>query len=291
MSKKKKISKILICSLSVISIIAMLTLSAFAAAPSGFTDSGESDSLTDSDWRIYVYADSVSFNGTTYNRNSNVNYFTIRYDTITGGSTSLTATSSSIIIFDCSSNVNNVVWENLDNGAVRNYSINNNEYFTINTSSITFHIGINAPSPEPLEKTFAIQFYNNDTYYSSIKVSGMSNDETTFSSISSIKYGNTEVYSNGSWVSGYSSTIQYTSETPPDITTLNSDLGGIVTFSTQYREPNFWDGVMAAVSSLMTNIGTTANAIVQNEYLSIFCLVLPLLSLAVGLLVRMKNNG
>lgn len=272
MSKKKKISKILICSLSVISIIAMLSLSAFAATY------GNSDSGTINGQGYLV------FQGATHSFSTSMSYHPDSND-------------------DCGVNFDNSDWITLyGTSTIDLYLISGATFgstelhngdiikaYSQNDYDITFNVVI--VNPQPLEKTYAIQFYNNDTYYSSIKVSGISNDETTFSSISSIKYGNTEVYVNGSWVSGYSSTIQYTSETAPDITTLNSELGGIVTFSTQYREPNFWDGVMAAVSSLMTNIGTTANAIVQNEYLSIFCLVLPLLSLAVGLLVRMKNNG
>lgn len=54
--------------------------------------------------------------------------------------------------------------------------------------------------------------------------------------------------------------------------------------------PSLWDGVTGAVPTLLNNIGSTATAIVNNEYLALFCLVLPLLSLAVGLLIRMRDR-
>lgn len=52
-----------------------------------------------------------------------------------------------------------------------------------------------------------------------------------------------------------------------------------------------WTSVTTAVTNILAVIGDVAEAIVGSEYIALFALVIPLVSLSVGLLIRLVNRA
>ena len=52
-----------------------------------------------------------------------------------------------------------------------------------------------------------------------------------------------------------------------------------------------WTAVSTAVTDLLTNIGSVATTIAQTDILLIFAIVLPIVSFAVGLLIRLMQRA
>lgn len=126
---------------------------------------------------------------------------------------------------------------------VKDY-FSNNDYYYIQSyygSSLYYTYKFDAkfilatPSVISFNKTYNLSFYNNDILYDSITISGASaSGYAPYEEISQIKYGNTIVYDNSVWSSGYNSTLRYNQNmTMPDVMQLNIDCDNIVTFYVQ----------------------------------------------------------
>lgn len=180
---------------------------------------------------FYIYDDEDGIDVETLTINNNDVFYIESYQIKFGTTNSSNTTYNTLNGYG--SKINNNTYYNTSN--ISDVYINVN--WSTNSSYnkyLTMSIGV-PQSSISFDKTYNLSFYNNDILYDSITISGASaSGYAPFEEISQIKYGNTIVYDNSVWSSGYNSTLRYNQNmTMPDVMQLNIDCENIVTFYVQ----------------------------------------------------------
>lgn len=273
-------------------LLVSFSISAFAVL-SGYTDSNLSIPHS-SDEEAYFYCDSFEYftSANTKVKIDDVIYCYISYysslkrnvltyKTIQDTFTIILTYSTDIICYTSLTDNQIALFDYDIYGIRRYYTISDKQYVRYN-SSYYYYYNIVQPD-QPLTKTYDVgSFYNNNTLYNQIIVDGVSEDSSSFTDLTSITYINSTenyqsvVYDGTSWTSGYNSNLGYFwNATVPTVSSINSDLNSLITFSTSViatELDKLYNLDFQQNGSIYTNIqvvGTTINGSTFNSIHSI----------------------
>lgn len=166
---------------------------------------------------------------------------------------------------------------------------------TINSSTssiITFTTSLYSVN---ISRTYYFDFYNNDQYFTSITVNGVSNDNVVLSSVTSVYYDNTLVY-DCLFITPYTRMLYYYNNmNVPDVHDLNEFCNFIVYFTPTVIttvSPDIVDELLAGVNVLLLPI-TSFISLAENNFVIAIILVMGLfgmVAVTVFSFIKRKNE-